>query len=316
MNPTIADKIKGAIVGHAVGDALGLGTEFMHRREAAVRYPNGLKDYSEIVRDAHRSIWTRGNWTSCTSALFLVLESILEKGDIEPHDIARRTRDWFLMHPAGIDPEIRFIYMQPDYLDDPYAVAERVWNCMDQHRAPNDPIAKAVIAGIWDRDGHATSRNLCRLTHPHPRCVASAAIIDTMTRSLLWNNSPAPYDTLVEIGREYAPDSLPYLETARFGAIQDLHLDDPDDFWFVRKTMASALWPVWHSETLEEGLDAVVAEAGDACVNASIATSLLGLKFGFKAIPSHLTDTLVRIDDAMDLADRFVKAVGDRFDNA
>ena len=55
----ILDKIKGTIYGQAIGDALGLGTEFMDDFDMAWKYPNGLTHYSEIYQDRHRRRWAQ-----------------------------------------------------------------------------------------------------------------------------------------------------------------------------------------------------------------------------------------------------------------
>ena len=52
-NETIKERFLGTIFGQAVGDALGLSTEFMSKQEVDHFYPNGIEDYSQIVQDAH-----------------------------------------------------------------------------------------------------------------------------------------------------------------------------------------------------------------------------------------------------------------------
>lgn len=48
------NKFLGVIFRQAIGDALGLGTEFMSRDKVARNYPNRLTLYILIIKDRHR----------------------------------------------------------------------------------------------------------------------------------------------------------------------------------------------------------------------------------------------------------------------
>lgn len=87
------DRIKGAFFGIALGDALGLGTEFMSAEEVKYYYPGGLRHFSQIIRDGHRCLWKRGEWTNDTHIVVMLAESIMEKGKLHLNDFAARLKN-------------------------------------------------------------------------------------------------------------------------------------------------------------------------------------------------------------------------------
>ena len=80
MKDSIKDKIAGCLYGQAVGDALGLGTEFMSKAEVKRNYPDGLSEYSQIVQDYHRKRWDKGDWTDDTDMMLCIAKAISSSG--------------------------------------------------------------------------------------------------------------------------------------------------------------------------------------------------------------------------------------------
>lgn len=54
IDASLVYRMKGCLYGQAIGDALGLGSEFMSKDEVNKNYPNGLKNYDQIIQDSHR----------------------------------------------------------------------------------------------------------------------------------------------------------------------------------------------------------------------------------------------------------------------
>lgn len=312
MAKSIKEKVYGAIFGYAIGDALGLGSEFMSKKEVKRYYPDGLHDYSQIIRDAHRSQWKRGECSTDTKIVAEQIRSLCELKKIDYMDVARRYKDLFDRDNVDLTTNLRWVLSQPDYARDPFGVTRRVWDSMKKFEASSECLGRAFFVGIWNENLPDTAIQYCRLTHAHPRCEACSAIIATMTASLMWKNEEASFDSLIEIARSINPDTVRYLETARHGTIEDLDLDDPDTFWFVRKAMASALWALWHCDSPTEGLLTIINQGGDADTNGALAYGLLGVKYGFEAIAPRLVEGLVHRERIEKLASDLTELLEER----
>lgn len=314
MNLSVKEKAYRALFGYAVGDALGLGTEFMTKKEIKIKYPDGLRHYSQIVRDAHRSMWKKGEFTNDTILVKILLESICDMDRFDYMDYARRLREWFLSNPIDLVTNLRWVLSQSDYADDPIGVAERVWKNMNVNENPSDGLGKALFTGMWNENVRENAHNVCLMTHAKKRCRTSSEIIATMANSLMWRNEEASYDNLVKIAKENDPDTLRYLDIARHGTLTDLTLDHEPTFWYVRKAMGCALWSLWHCKSPDEALILIVNQGGDADTNASLATGLMALKYGYSAIGKEYIDNLIERETLERLASRFTETLSLKFE--
>lgn len=101
MKNLLTDKMLGCLYGQAIGDALGLGSEFMDKDEVRKNYPTGLTNYDHIIQDAHRRRWKKGAWTDDTDMMLCILEG-LDNGRFNIHRVASNFKDWFNGTTMGI----------------------------------------------------------------------------------------------------------------------------------------------------------------------------------------------------------------------
>ena len=310
MEHKLKDKIRASLIGYAIGDALGKGTEFMTKDIVARRYPNGLRTYGGIIRDAHRSQWQSNEWTHDTEVVLRTADVIIREGQIDPYSQARMLSDWISSQFLDISSSIRYVITQPDYTADPIAVARRIWESSPHDEASNEALGRAMIGGIWPgKDYLDRSQELILMTHYHHRCLISGLIISRMAHSLLWEDKEATIEELLALCGEFVDELGPYLNQAHDGPLDELDLDDPDRLWYTRKAMAAALYALWHCSTMQEALYRIVDEGGDADTNAALALGLLGLKYGTEALPEYLTQELDGVDRIIETADRFCETL-------
>lgn len=313
MTTNLREKIAGLLYGFAIGDALGLGSELMTRSVVEKKYPDLLTDYSQIVRDAHRSQWKRGEWTTETDTILLLIDSIYERKGIDNIDYATRLQKWFYNHPEDIRSHLRWKLAQPDYSSDPEGVALRIRREMKSDSNPNDGLGRALITGVWNEDVSQNAIGNCKLTHPGSRCEMSAAIIANVANSILWKDEVLPYKTIRESVKKYDPLILKNVELANEGTLSDFDLDNIETYWYVEKALGVSLWALWHCTSPEEALIKIVNEGGDAGTNGAIATGLLGLKYGIGSIDPKYIKGLVNAERIETAVDRLTSVISNRF---
>lgn len=293
----LKNRISGCLWGQAVGDALGLCSEFLSREDVKAVYPEGLSRYEQSFQDAHRKRWKIGDWTDDTDMLLCIAKAIIKDEDIIPATVAHNFKEWYRGYPMGIGKNTVAVLGLTDYEESPEKAAEMVWEANGRKNAPNGGIMRTSIVGLWNENVTGNAENICRLTHADPRCIGSCVIVSEMINSLVWKNAELPVEKLYDIADAYDRDISLYLESALNGTLEELELDDTNTMGYTLKAMACGLWCIYHVSDFKEGLLAVVNAGGDADTNAAVACSLLGAKYGFNGIPRYYIDNLRKKDE-------------------
>ena len=294
MMETFIDKVKGTIYGQAIGDALGLGTEFMTDEDMAEKYPNGITHYSDIFQDRHRRRWKKGDWTDDTDMMLCIANAIIKDKGVDFTSIARNFKEWANGEPMGIGENTYKVLSFADYVEKPFEVSKIIWEMSHRRSAANGGLMRTSIVGLFPKAVEECAAKICRLTHYDPRCVGSCVIVSELIHSLVYDNSPISYARMIEIGMKYDGRIEEYIDIAiNTDNIEALDLQNWDSLGYTLKTLVAGLWAYWHAESFVEGLLAVVRAGGDADTNAAVACAILGAKFGFHAIPSEYVDGLI-----------------------
>lgn len=294
------DKIYGTIFGQAIGDALGLGTEFLSKTEVREKYPDGLKEYSQIIRDYHRAKFQPGSWSDDTDMMLCIANVIIEDKRINLHTIARNFKQWvYAPETRGVGQTTLKVLSIAEYVEKPHQVAELIWRMTRTKNAANGSVMRTAIIGLKKENVAQTAEDVCKLTHFDPRCVGSCVIVSEIINHLIWHDEQLSYSQIMTIGNKYDKSIAEYIDKAYYNGIESLELDEPSSIGYTLKALGSALWCLFHANNFEEGLLRVVNEGGDADTNAAVACAMLGAKFGYTSIPQKYTDGLTRKSDLM-----------------
>lgn len=317
MTPVTIDKIKGVFFGQAIGDALGLGTEFMTKKTVKQHYPNGLSEYSAIIQDAHRKRWAIGDWTDDTDQFLCIVDSIIQSGNVDEIEFAKELYRWFKDAPMGIGQTVYRVLSMPQFTLYPHRAAEMIWRFSKKQIASNGAIMRTSILGTYDFWNYASvERNttkIARVTHWDSRCAGSCVIVSLLIAHLLKENDELDIQQLISIADTYDDRIKPYIELAYEKDIALLQLDEPTSIGYTLKALSAGLWGYINATNFEEGILEIIHEGGDADTNACIAGSILGAKFGYHSIPKKYIDGLLYRGVLEEKLDAYLSILNERF---
>lgn len=308
LDHTILDRARAVLWGQAIGDALGLATEFMTAAEARLAYPNGLASYADIVRDQHRSRWPVGAFTDDTDQMLCILESLVAIGAVDPVDIGRRIARWAESSGLGIGRTVQRALDRAGFDEDPIAAARQAWEDGRARHAANGAVMRTSVIGLWRLADPAATPEVehaaaiaCRVTHYDPRCVASCIAVSLAIRALVLDpltDRPSLFASLLELSTLFDPRCAEAFDAAKHGSIEALALDEgmrPGDagrIGYTLKSLSAGLWALLHAPDFERGLTSIALAGGDGDSNGAVAGAILGARFGLSAIPRRWRDEL------------------------
>ncbi|MFF5424960.1 MULTISPECIES: ADP-ribosylglycohydrolase family protein [unclassified Streptomyces] len=277
------DRAAGAVLGAAVGDALGAPFEFGPPGTYRARFPDGI---GELCGGGG---WDPGEATDDTQMAVLVGESLLERGGLDPQDLFGRFRRWAAADPKDIGLQTERVLLGPDPWD---RAAARDFR-REGRAAGNGSLMRASTSAVhFAPAGRAVTmdaaRRIAALTHGDPAAWEGTALLHELVRVALLGGDPLA--ALPEALAEVAP-----AQRARWAAVlaPDWSPADATEFnGAVWPCLASAVWALRTTRGFVEALTAAVDLGGDTDTVAAVTGTLAGAVHGAGAIPSSWTGTL------------------------
>ncbi|EPS37879.1 hypothetical protein H072_8404 [Dactylellina haptotyla CBS 200.50] len=198
----LIDKIQGVAIGNALGDTIGLYTEFLKGPQSQEAYPKANFRLTEPVTpffvDRHRARFEERAWTDDTDQMLLILLSYLHNnGKLDQNDFADRLHTWIAMGlraldrlPLGIGNTVGMVVTHPDFRDDPAAVSKKRWILTKCINAANGAVMRtSIIAPMFINktleETYQAAIDIAIVTHADPRCLVSCTATVGILRALL-----------------------------------------------------------------------------------------------------------------------------------
>lgn len=314
----ITSKLKAVMIGHAVGDALGVPVEFCSRDELKREPVTDMRGFGTYDVPA-------GSWSDDTSMSLCTLEALCRE-DWNGNMIMNNCIRWlgngeFTPTGEAFDVGGTCLNAIQSYAKNPKQPAVACGQT-DERSNGNGSLMRihpAVLYGYEtclnrSDDGYwlwmGLIKNTSALTHAHARSVMACYIYGYCLSALL----KEPSKQSLKDGLRFAGEDLDYLQefehyTRLFRPDFDkLPEDEIKSSGYVVDTLEAALWCLLTTDSYRECVLKAVNLGGDTDTTAAVAGGLAGALYGYDAIPREWRDTLLRREYIEEMCERAGKA--------
>ncbi|TFV44390.1 ADP-ribosylglycohydrolase family protein, partial [Blastococcus sp. TF02A_35] len=184
-------RVMGALVGSAVGDALGAPFEFGPPGQFSARFPSPARGVRTEMCGGGSLDREPGEFTDDTQMALLVAESLVSSGGLDLADVFDRFSVWAAAGPPDIGNQTRAVLGSGRPRD--VAAAEHF--ARSGHAAGNGSLMRTTPAAIrFSRDGREATmeaaRRISGLTHGDPSAGEGCAIFSELMRVALDGGDP------------------------------------------------------------------------------------------------------------------------------
>lgn len=288
------DKVRGAIIGVAIGDALGMPAEGLSPKSIK-KYYGKISTY-RTPRKKHFHNLKKGQWTDDTQLTLAIGESIIKMKGLDFEDIAEA-------HIVAFNSSRRGWGKTTQQGCQRLLVGCEWWEAGGNSGAGNGPPMKIAPVGVLYgleiiniTEMIAACVNISKMTHGDPRAavaaIAQAYLVGKAIKSdgglALWQI----FDDLSQFTYRLEPSSDNMLSDKLRRACE-WNNSNPE---LIRKVLGAGAFvneslPFTYAmlmkfkSNIEGCLEALVNMGGDSDTNASMAAAILGAAYGYKAFP-------------------------------
>ena len=300
------DRVRGSLLGLAVGDALGTTLEF--------KPPGTFTPITDMIGGGPFNL-EAGQWTDDTAMALCLTESLLERGGMDLEDQLKRYRSWWLKGEnsvTGVCFDIGNTVRSALEMFDYYGAINA--GSKDPMSAGNGSIMRLTPVALYYRKWgfqeallHCESSS--RTTHQAHECLISCRLLGLLIIKALNSSEKEDFldlseeELLIIDENRIAPKVL---EVAR-ESYKNLHPPEIQGSGYVVKSLEAALWAFWNSSNFEEGALKAVNLGDDADTTGAIYGQIAGAFYGLSSIPKDWLRKLAWKKKLLHLADKLYR---------
>ena len=298
-----ADRLRGCLLGLAVGDAIGTTLEF--------KRPGTFKSITDMVGGGPFNL-KPGQWTDDTSMALCLAESLVESKGFDPKDQLTRYLRWYregYWSSTGrcfdIGSTVSAALHKFERTGEPFCGSK------DPHSAGNGSIMRlAPVPMYYASDSLQAiekSGESSRTTHGARTCIDACRYLGALIVGAL--NGANQEELLSD---RYAPipgywKEIPLaseIDEIASGSFKRKNPPEIRGTGYVVQSLEAALWAFHRSDTFGEGCLMAVNLGDDADTTGAVYGQLAGAYYGLQGIRADWCDKIALKDKIIELADR------------
>lgn len=285
------NKIKGALFGFAIGDALGGTTEFLTKEEIKQKYGKVEK----IIGGGEWEL-EKGETTDDTAMTLAVAKGIIENPSDPIPAIGEHFLAWYRSNPKDIGIIIRTVLEL--YKEDWYETAKRAHeDYLDGLSAGNGSLMRCLPVALAYPDlerMEKVTRQQSAMTH-YDKVAAEACLLYNRIAFKVLHGKDLKASIVEEVkGTIYEP----VLNGSKPNCLPD---------GYVVRTMQWVLYWLLTSETFLDVVIGAANEGEDSDTVAAIAGGLAGLSCGYEQLPKEYCEILLMKEELEEVADELMQ---------
>lgn len=290
------DRIRGCLLGLAVGDAVGTTVEFQPR--------GSFPPLTDMTGGGPFEL-EPGQWTDDTSMALCLATSLIERQGFDPVDQMDRYCRWsasgYLSSNGfcfDIGNTVSAALSRYRTTGDPFS------GSTDPRAAGNGSLMRLAPVPMFYHPDRKRMRHYCgessRTTHCAPECIDACRLFgDMLARA--FDGAPKP-DIL--FSKEPLAVRSAALQAIARGDYRGMNVDDLSGSGYVVHCLEAALWCFLTTESFAAAILQAANLGDDADTTAAVCGQIAGAFYGESGIPAHWLERLAMREDIEALADQ------------
>ena len=320
----VLDICRGAVLGAAVGDAMGVPFEFLSRSEVRKVYRPEMcgNDVEPVIDSRWGQLIPAGCWSDDTSMLIASMDAVAKDGgQINAANIMDAFLAWWRKGqycswdvPFGLGGNVSKAFERYDRGNDPDRCGGTGY--MDNGNGALMRILPFSLLAIlrdydWDETVRVVSRGSA-LTHAHEISRLGCCIFTEFLRGcILEQDKGAALKHIQSLDYSRFFTSMAMKEYEMI-LTRDVHTWDESllrETGYVADTLQSALFSIMKTDGFEDAISTVICLGYDTDTNACVTGQLAAALYGLDSIPARWLDKLHRKDFLFEIATAFSTVV-------